>query len=134
LLLQSRKSINRQVMIKFRENSFKQDRKYFCLRCTISLILFGKEELPDQWKESIIEPGHKMGDKTDYNNYREMSLPSTSYKILLNILLSRLSLCIDEIIGDHQCGSRRNGSTNDQIFCIRQILEKKWEHNNETVH
>jgi hypothetical protein len=40
---------------------------------------------------------------------------------------------MDEIIGDHQCGSRRNRSTTDQIFCIRQILEKKWEYN-ETAH
>jgi hypothetical protein len=31
---------------------------------------------------------------------------------------------IDEIIGDHQFGFRRNRSTTDQIFCIRQILEK----------
>jgi len=35
--------------------------------------------------------------------------------------------------GDHQCGFRRNRSTNDHIFCIRQILEKKWKHN-EAVH
>jgi hypothetical protein len=34
------------------------------------------------------------------------------------------SIYIDEIIGDHQCEFRRNRSTNDQIFCIRQILEK----------
>jgi hypothetical protein len=39
----------------------------------------------------------------------------------------------EEIIGDHQCGFRRNMSTTDQIFCIRQILEKKWEYN-EAVH
>ena len=38
-----------------------------------------------------------------------------------------------EIIGDHQCGFRRNRSTIDHIFCIRQILEKKWEYN-EPVH
>jgi hypothetical protein len=44
---------------------------------------------------------------------------------LPNILLSRLVPYIDEIIGDHQCGFRRNRSTTDQIFCIRQILEKK---------
>jgi hypothetical protein len=31
------------------------------------------------------------------------------------------------------CGFRRNRSTTDQIFCIHQILEKKWEYN-ETVH
>jgi hypothetical protein len=53
--------------------------------------------------------------------------------MLSNILLSRLSPYVDEIIGDHQCGFRRNASTTDQIFCIRQILEKKWEYN-ETVH
>ncbi|KAJ4443686.1 hypothetical protein ANN_05361 [Periplaneta americana] len=39
----------------------------------------------------------------------------------------------DEINGDHQCGFRRNRSTIDQIFCIRQILEKKWEYRG-TVH
>jgi hypothetical protein len=39
----------------------------------------------------------------------------------------------DEIVGDHQCGFRRNRSTTDQIFYIRQILEKKWEYNG-TVH
>jgi hypothetical protein len=45
---------------------------------------------------------HKKGDKTDCSNYRGMSLLSTLYKILPNIL-SRLSPRISEIIGDHQC-------------------------------
>ena len=39
-----------------------------------------------------------------------------------------------EIIGDHQCGFRRNRSTIDHIFCIRQILDKKWEYNEEVHH
>jgi len=38
-----------------------------------------------------------------------------------------------EIIWDHQCHFRCNRSTIDHIFCIRQILEKKWEYN-EGVH
>jgi hypothetical protein len=53
--------------------------------------------------------------------------------MLSNILLSKLSPYVDEIIGYHQCGFRRNRSITDQIFCIYQILEKKWEYN-ETVH
>jgi hypothetical protein len=53
--------------------------------------------------------------------------------MLSSILLSLLNPYIDEIIGDHQCGFQRNISTIDQIFCICQILEKKWEYN-ETVH
>jgi hypothetical protein len=35
------------------------------------------------------------------SDYYGISLLSTSYKILSNILLSRLSPYIDEIIGDH---------------------------------
>ena len=50
------------------------------------------------------------------------------YKILSNILLSRLTQCADEIISDPQCGFRRNRSATDHIFCIRQILKKKWEY------
>jgi hypothetical protein len=40
---------------------------------------------------------------------------------------------VNEIVGDHQCGFRCNRSTVDQIFYIRQILEKKWEYSG-TVH
>jgi len=89
--------------------------------------------LPEEWKESIIVPIHKQGDKTDRNNYRSISLLSTTYKILYNILLSKLNPYVREIIGDHQCGFRRNRSTIDHIFRIRQILEKKWEYI-EDVH
>ena len=57
----------------------------------------------------------------------------TTYKILSNILLSRLTPYAEEIIGDHQCGFQRNRSTTDHIFCIHQILKKIWEYN-EAVH
>ena len=30
--------------------------------------IWNKEELPEEWKESIIVPIHKKGDKTDCNN------------------------------------------------------------------
>jgi hypothetical protein len=38
-----------------------------------------------------------------------------------------------KLFGDHQCGFWLNRSTTYQIFCIHQILEKKWEYD-ETVH
>jgi hypothetical protein len=55
-----------------------------------------------------------------------MSLLPTSYKIVSNISLLRLSPYVLEIIGDHWCRFRCNRSAADQIVCIRQILEKKW--------
>jgi hypothetical protein len=88
-------------------------------------LIWNKEELPDQWKESIVLPIHKKGDKTDCSNSRGVSLLSTSYNILSNILLDWLTPYPDEIIGLHQCGFWRNRSTTDQIFYIRQIPEKK---------
>jgi hypothetical protein len=91
--------------------------------------IWNKAELPDQWKGSIFVPVHKKGDKTDCNNYRGISLLSTPYKILSNILIRRLSPYIDEIIGDHECGFRHNRSTADQTFCICQITEKELEYN-----
>ena len=93
--------------------------------------IWKKAKLPEESKEPIIVPIHK-GDKRDCNNYRGISLLPTTYKILSNILLSRLAPYAKEIIGDHQCGFRRNRSTIDHIF-IRQMLEKKWEYNEE-VH
>jgi hypothetical protein len=60
-----------------------------------------KEELPDQWKESVIAQIHIKGDKTDCNDYRGISLLSTSYKIVSTVLLSTLIPHTDEIIEDH---------------------------------
>jgi hypothetical protein len=97
------------------------------------ILIWNREELPHQWKESIVLPIHKKGDKTDCSNFRGISLLSTSYKILFKVLLSRLIPYADEIIGDQQCGVQRNRSTTDHIFYILQILEKKWEYN-FTVH
>ena len=95
--------------------------------------MWNKEELPEECKELIIVPIHKEGYKTDCNNYRSILLLPTAHKILSNILLSRLIPYAEGVIGDHQCGFRRNRSTTDHIFCIRQILEKKWEYD-EAVH
>jgi hypothetical protein len=70
------------------------------------ISIWDKEELPDQWKESITVAIYKKKKRAIKltNNYRGISLLTTSYRILLNILLSRLSPYIDQIIGNHQCG------------------------------
>jgi len=44
--------------------------------------LWRKEELPQQWKESIIVPIYKTGNNTDCCNYRGISLLPTTYKVL----------------------------------------------------
>jgi hypothetical protein len=87
-------------------------------------LIWNKEELPHQWKELIVVPIHKKGDKTECSNYWGILFLPTSYNILSNILLSGLIPYADEIIGDHQCEFRRNRSTTDQIFYMSDTGEK----------
>jgi hypothetical protein len=63
--------INLQIVVKFRQTWFIQEVKHYSLR-----YIWSKKDLPDQWKESIVVPVYKNGDKTDCNNYRGMSLLS----------------------------------------------------------
>jgi hypothetical protein len=79
-------------------------RTFHCAIHKLIISIWNKEELPEEWKELIIVPTHKKGDKTDCNNYRGISLLPTTYKILSNILLSILIPYAEEVIGDHQCG------------------------------
>jgi hypothetical protein len=71
-----------------------------------------------QVKESITVPIYKEVDKTGCSNFQGRLLLPNTYKILPTILLSRLSPHAEEIIGEHQCGFKRNRSTADRILCI----------------
>jgi hypothetical protein len=66
----------------------------------LTITIWNKEELPEEWKESFIVPIYKKGDKTECSNYRGISLLLTMYKILSHILLSRLTPYAKEIIGN----------------------------------
>jgi hypothetical protein len=76
-------------------------------------------ESSDQRKECIIiVPIYRKGNKSDCCNYRGISLLLTSRTIVYNILLSKLSPDVDEIIEVYQCGFLHNRSTSDHIFSI----------------
>ena len=82
----------------------------------------------------MITPIYKKGDKKDCKNYRGISVLNVSYKILSFILCERLKPFLNNIIGEYQCGFRPGKSTSDQIFTLRQILEKTREFQIDTHH
>jgi hypothetical protein len=45
-------------------------------------LIWNREELPHQWKESTVVPIHKNGDKTYCSNCQGTSVLSNSHKIL----------------------------------------------------
>lgn len=93
--------------------------------------IWNGEELPEEWKTSILCPLYKKGDKLECGNHRGIALLNIAYKIFANILYKRLLPYVESIVGEYQCGFRVGRSTSDQLFNIRQILEKCKEYNVE---
>jgi hypothetical protein len=102
--------------------------------------MWNMDKLPQQQKESIIVLIHKKGDKTDCNNYQGISLLSTAYKILSNILLAGLLHMSTKLLGIISVSSiathlllitfstfgrcyRKNGSTMGQ--CISYLYTSR---------
>ncbi|XP_073848775.1 uncharacterized protein [Musca autumnalis] len=106
------------------------------IRCMHQLVstIWQEERIPDDWNLSILCPVHKRGDKTVCSNYRGISLLPIAYKIVSGILCERLKPMVNEIIGPYQCGFRPGKSTIDQIFTLRQILEKTQEMQIDIFH
>jgi hypothetical protein len=71
-------------------------------------LIWNKGELPHKLKESVVVPIDKKGNKSVCSNYLGILLLSASHNILSSILLAWLNPYADEMIGEHQCGFRRN--------------------------
>ncbi|XP_025406282.1 uncharacterized protein LOC112680412 [Sipha flava] len=85
------------------------------------------EEIPRPWRTSVLYPILKKGDPMNCKNYRGIFLLNTSYKMLSNILLTRIKPYLREIIGDYQGGFMTGKSTQDQIHVIKQMIKKSHE-------
>lgn len=91
------------------------------------------EEQPQEWNVGIICSVHNKGSKKKCTNYRGIALLPTAYKIFAVVLLKRLEPCAESISEDYQCGFRKNRITIDQIFLLKQLMQKKWEYA-QSVH
>ena len=87
---------------------------------------------PDRLKYSVIKPVYKKGDKSDYTNYRHISLLTSFSKIFEKAIYIRLAeyLTNNKILTDNQYGFRKGLATEDAIFKLTsEILNSQ---NNKT--
>ena len=83
---------------------------------------------------SSVCPVLKKEDPTICANYRSISLLPIAYKVLASVLCERLKSHDKALIGPYQCGFRPGKSTIDEIFRLRQSLEKRLERQAKTHH
>lgn len=90
------------------------------------------KRIPKDWEYSVIIPIHKKGSQTECANYRPISLLSVAYKMYTHILEKRLRRIVERHLEEEQAGFRPGRQTQDNIFVIRNILEKSWDRNKNT--
>ncbi|XP_058449190.1 uncharacterized protein LOC131429160 [Malaya genurostris] len=73
------------------------------------------EQLPEGWKEGVVCPIHKKGDHLECESFRAITILNAAYKV-------------------YQAGLVDGRSTTDQIFTVRQILQKCREYQVPTHH
>jgi len=86
--------------------------------------IWDEETLPTEWTEGIICPIYKKGDRMICSNYRPITLMNVVYKIFSILMNSRLSEIVEGKLEDCQMGFQPNRSAVDNIFIVRQIIEK----------
>jgi hypothetical protein len=67
--------------------------------CELVRQIWEEERIPEKWKETIIVPIHKRGDRDRCESYSGIALGNAAYKILLNILLGKIKPFIEKVMG-----------------------------------
>ena len=101
------------------------------LTCICNRIILSGS-FPDRLKYSIIKPVYKKDDKTNYSNYRPISLLISFSKIFEKAIYIRLTeyLLNNQILSDSQYGFWKGMATENAIFkLINEILNSQ---NNKT--
>jgi len=79
---------------------------------------------PTEWTESAIITIPKKGDLADCNNYRIISLLSHASKVLMMVLLERLTAQMKPHLSDEQAGFRKDRNTTHKILILRLLAER----------
>ena len=89
--------------------------------------------VPEQWKKAYISSIYKKGSRKDPNNYRGISVTSTMSRLYGRILRNLIEEEYSSYEEEEQNGFRSGRSCTDNIFALKQIIEKKSAMNQE-VH
>lgn len=105
----------------------------FIKRCAKSLTkplhhIFNKSLqegiFPDAWKEALIVPIHKSGDKNEITNYRPISILIIFGKLLEKLVAERITWHLKPYITDSQHGFMYARSTVSNLVCYTSDLIK----------
>ena len=89
-------------------------------------LVWHQREVPQQWRDAVINVLRKKKDRTECGNYRGISLVAhAGSKALLRIVATRLSAYCEarNLLPEEQCGFRPHRSMTDMMFAVRRLQE-----------
>ena len=91
----------------------------------LTTLIWREGKVSHQWKDAAITVLHKKGDKTECGNYCAISLVSHAGKVLLKVVVRRLSAYCEAkgLLPEEHCGFRPDRSTTDMMFVICRLQE-----------
>ena len=90
-------------------------------------IILNSGVFPKSWKDGIIIPVHKQGNKLDVNNYRGITISNCLGKLFCHIINDRISKELESksSIKPEQAGFRKKKHrTSDHVFVLKTIVDK----------
>jgi len=87
-------------------------------------MIWEGREVPSDWQCGVIVPLPKKGDLSDCGNWKGITLLSILGKVFGSLVLTRIKVAVDNVLRQEQTGFRPGRSCNDQIYVLRQIIEK----------
>ena len=93
--------------------------------------------MPDHWCTGFIIPLYKgKGSKDDVNNYRGITILSCLGKLFTGAINHRLKEFLDRqnVIGPEPAGFKKDHSTLDHIFVLKQLLTYIYQTKKDCMH
>lgn len=90
-------------------------------------IILRNNIIPLEWKTSWTLPVFKKGDKKNPSNYRGITIMDNMTKLFTGVILDLMLQYYAP--QEEQFGFRKERSTTDTLFVVRQIIEKSIEYN-----
>ncbi len=93
---------------------------------TLFNLLFKSEQFPEIWKENVITPIFKQGEKYDPNNYRGIRVSSNLGKLFCSIINDKFIQFIQEhkILNNCQIGFMPRRRTSNYIYTLSILIQK----------
>ena len=81
--------------------------------------------IPEEWGQARVTSLFKKGKRDDCSNYRGICILSSGYKIWAKITTQCFKTVLEAILLEEENGFRIDRSCIDNVFTIKQTIEKK---------